>query len=107
MGYSLSVPVKYLMNVPKNDLVFSLHVLRYALGAHRAHVALQKNFKKLLMSSCTNNNIFFFFKRRASVTSPASLSFQRREFLSEPTHLRSYFRQQRGDGWSCNIILLK
>lgn len=35
------MPVKYLVNVPKNNLVFSLHVLRYTFGAHRSHVALQ------------------------------------------------------------------
>lgn len=35
------MPVKYLMNVPKNNLVFSLQVLWYTLGVHCAHVALQ------------------------------------------------------------------
>lgn len=37
------MPVKYLVNVPKDDLVFSLHVLRYTFGVHCAHVALQGN----------------------------------------------------------------
>lgn len=36
------MPVINLMNIPKNNLVFSLHVLRYTSGAHGAHVALQE-----------------------------------------------------------------
>lgn len=46
------------MNVPENNLVFSLQVLRYALGAHGAHVALQhekKKEQKLLMSVSSSN----------------------------------------------------
>lgn len=41
------------MNVPENNLVFSLHVLRYALGAHGAHVALQ-NEKRTEAYVCLN-----------------------------------------------------
>lgn len=37
------MPVKYLVNVPKNNLVFSLHVLWHTFGAHCGHVALQGN----------------------------------------------------------------
>lgn len=39
----LFMPVKYLVNVPKNNLVFSLHVLGYAFGVHCSHVALQRH----------------------------------------------------------------
>lgn len=39
------MPVKYLVNVPKNNLVFSLHVLRDTFGGHCAHVALQGNHR--------------------------------------------------------------
>lgn len=35
------MPVINLVNIPENDLVFSLHVLWYTPGAHGAHVALQ------------------------------------------------------------------
>lgn len=45
------MPVKYLMNVPKNNFVFSLHVLGYTFGAHGAHVALQKDKKAAVISS--------------------------------------------------------
>lgn len=39
------MPVIYLVNVPKNNLVFSLHVFRYAFGVHCSHVTLQGNDK--------------------------------------------------------------
>lgn len=45
MFYVLFMPVIYLVNVPKNNLVFSLHVLRYTFGVHCSHVALQGNGK--------------------------------------------------------------
>lgn len=44
------MPVKYLMNVPKNNFVFSLHVLLHTFGAHCGHVALQKGEKAAVVS---------------------------------------------------------
>lgn len=46
----LFMPVKYLMNVPKNNFVFSLHVLLHTFGAHCGHVALQKGEKAAVVS---------------------------------------------------------
>jgi len=46
------MPVKYLMNVPKNNLVFSLHVLWHTSRAHCGHVALQGR-TELLMFACS------------------------------------------------------
>lgn len=41
----LFMPVINLVNISKNDLVFSLHVLWYTSGAHGTHVALQERTK--------------------------------------------------------------
>lgn len=38
----LFMPVIDLVNIPENNLVFSLHVLWYTSGAHGAHVALKE-----------------------------------------------------------------
>lgn len=40
------MPVKYLVNVPKNNLVLSLHVFWYTFGIHGGHVSLQSNDKR-------------------------------------------------------------
>lgn len=50
------MPVKYLVNVPKNNLVFSLHVLRYTFGVHCAHVALQGNERAINVCTYYNYN---------------------------------------------------
>lgn len=98
------------MNVPENNLVFSLHVLRYALRAHGAHVALQNEttVQKLLMSVCTYSN-----KKKKMTTHcinhvASVIKFPRGKNSSLSQHISpAISRPRRGDGSTRNIILLK
>lgn len=88
------MPVINLVNIPKNNLVFSLHVLWYTSGAHGALVALQERNTSM---SITHLQIS---QHATSITcaiiAALLLTFQWQEFLSQPKYLQLF--QAPGDG---------
>lgn len=80
------------MNIPENNLVFSLHVLWYTSGAHGAHVALKERNTSM---SITHLQIS---PHTASITCAIAellLTFQWQEFFSQPKYLQLF--QASGD----------
>lgn len=50
----LFMPVKYLVNVPKDNLILALHVIGYTLLLHPAHVALQVHMCMVTIEAVTH-----------------------------------------------------
>lgn len=108
------MPVKYLMNVSKNNLILPLHVLWYSFGTHCGHVALQG--KEIAADVCfiltqkihNTTKLSCYIPNRSNPTSHITkllLNFRWREFYLKPKYLLLF--KAAGDGWLCNIILLR
>lgn len=109
------MPVKYLMNVSKNNLILPLHVLWHSFGTHCGHVALQG--KEMAADVC----LFVLTQKVHNTTqlscstpycgNPTShitkllLTFRCRELYFKPKYLQLF--KAAGDGCLCNIKLLR
>lgn len=96
------MPVINLVNIPENNLVFSLHVLWYTSGAHGAHVALQE------WNTSVSIRHVQISQHAASITCTIGellLTFQWQEFFSQPKYLQLF--QAPGDGLSCKLNSLE
>ena len=98
------MPVKYLVNVPKNNLVFSLHVLRDTFGGHCAHVALQGNHRAA--DVCSHLDTFITHRNsHTQANIELLLTFRWHEFFPEPKYLQLF--KVPGDGSPRDIKLFK
>lgn len=96
------MPVINLVNIPENNLVFSLHVLWYTSGAHGTHVALKE---RNISTSITHLQIFQHTASITCIIAELLLTFQWQEFFSQPKYLQLF--QAPGDGLSCKLNTLE